>query len=191
MSSATLDTQHVEHATRRWLNDFIIAHNVCPFAHKVASEQRIKFSVSDATQADHLLQELNDELNALSEKEDIDTTLLIHPNTLTDFFEFNDFLATVDDLLDALDLHGVFQIASFHPDYQFAGTEFDDAENFTNRSPFPTLHILREDSVSLAVDAHPNPDGIPDDNIERMRAIGAPALRDMIQQHLTAPTDDT
>ena len=144
--------------------------------------QTIRFTVSSADSEEALLAELQAELMHLEAEPGIETTLLIHPSILTQFGDYNEFLDVADGLLAVLDLEGVYQIASFHPDYQFADTEPNDAENYTNRSPFPMLHLLREASVEAAIDRHPDPEGIPERNIALMRELGVSALRQRLSR---------
>jgi len=157
--------------TKRWIAEFVIGLNLCPFARRVFDSDRIRYVVSDAASDDTLLAVLRDELLALRDapREHVETTILIHPHVLTDFFEYNEFLTEAERALRRLKLNGVIQIASFHPQYQFEGTEPDAPENGTNRSPFPMLHLLREASVT-EVSNHPETLlGIPERNIETMR----------------------
>ena len=144
--------------TVRWLERAVIGLNLCPFAKGVHGKGQIHYVVSSATEGAQLLQELGDELKALAEisPEERDTTLLIAPACFPDFLDFNDFLELADQLLNALDLEGILQIASFHPAFQFGGTTVDDVTNCTNRAPYPTLHLLREDSIDRAVAAFPD-----------------------------------
>jgi hypothetical protein len=130
--------------------------------------------VSEATSVEQLLEDLAKELEFLAEvsREKTDTTLLIHPNVLNDFLDYNDFLELADQLLEDLDLDGELQIASFHPQYQFAGTDIDDITNFTNRSPYPTLHLIREDSIDEAVKAFPEAEAIFETNMQTMEKLG-------------------
>ena len=113
----------------------------------------------------------------------IETTLIIHPKVLEDFVEYNDFLDEIDSFLNREDYIGIYQVATFHPNYQFAGTQLDDAENYTNRSPFPLLHLLREKSVEKALASYPNPERIPERNISLMNKIGAKTLQDQLKYH--------
>ncbi len=161
-------------ATRHWLAHAVIGLNLCPFAKAVQAKQQIRYVVSDATDAQALLADLVQELKTLrsADPEQIDTTLLIHPGVLSDFLDYNDFLDIADSALDGLGLVGEIQVASFHPDYQFDGTRRDDIENFSNRSPYPTLHLLREASVEKAVQAFPDAANIYQCNIETLRALG-------------------
>jgi len=161
-------------ATQRWLEKAVIGLNLCPFAKAVHVKKQIRYVVSVATTPEALLEELMNELRTLqdADPEKIDTTLLIHPYVLTDFLDFNDFLDTVDLAVAEPEFNDEFQVASLHPQYQFAGTAPDDIENYTNRSPYPTLHLLREPSVDRAVAAFPDADQIVDNNIETMKKLG-------------------
>jgi uncharacterized protein len=168
--------------TRRWLERAVIGLNLCPFAKAVVAKQQVRFVLSDATTPEALLAELGEELLRLRDTpaEQVDTTLLIHPQVLGDFLDYNDFLDDADALVEELALDGVLQVASFHPDYQFAGSAPDDVENFTNRAPYPILHLLREDSVARAVAAFPDPDAIVERNIETLRTIGADGWKKLL-----------
>jgi hypothetical protein len=161
-------------ATQDWLDKAVIGLNLCPFAKAVRVKNQIRFAVSDASDAEALLHDLADELELLvnADPQQIDTTVLIHPRALADFLDFNDFLGVADDLLEERELDGVLQIASFHPQYQFAGTTPDDIENYTNRSPYPILHLLREDSIERAVEAFPDAADIYESNMARLRKLG-------------------
>jgi hypothetical protein len=161
-------------ATRAWLERDVIGLNLCPFAAAVHEAGQIRYVVSDAQTPlalrDHLIDEILF-LNA-ADARDVDTILLIHPRVLGDFEEFNDFLDIADDTVRQLGLNGDIQIASFHPQYRFAETTPDDVTNRTNRSPYPTLHLLRESSVERAVTEHPDVEEISRRNIETMRRLG-------------------
>jgi hypothetical protein len=161
-------------ATRRWVERAVIGLALCPFAEHVYLTDRVRFHVSEQRSAAGLLQDLRSELRHLHQADarQCETTLLIHPWVLTDFAEFNDFLQIVDTAVAELGLEGEIQVASFHPRYQFAGTRPDDIENHTNRSPYPTLHLLREESVERALAAVPDPASIYENNIRRLRELG-------------------
>lgn len=167
-------------ATRKWVEDVVVGYNLCPFAKRELVRNRVRFVVSDAATEDELLQALHSELQRLDDEPEIETTLLIHPDVLQDFRLYNEFLDAADGLLAYLDMEGVYQIASFHPDYQFAETEPDAAENYTNRSPFPMLHLLREASLEAAIDSYPDVDEIPQRNIELMDKLGADKMRNTL-----------
>ncbi len=166
--------EEVVQATRNWLEQAVIGLNLCPFAKSVHIKEQIRYVVSRATTTEELLQDLLAELELLAEAnpEKIDTTLLIHPLVMQDFLDYNDFLDVADASLEELDLDGILQIASFHPHYQFEDTELDDIDNFTNRSPFPTLHLLREESIDKAVEAFPDAEEIYERNIKTLRELG-------------------
>ena len=161
-------------STQNWLEKAVIGLNLCPFAKAVQIKKQIRYFVSEARTPEALLQDLINELEVLAEAnpENIETTLLIHPYVLTDFLDYNEFLDVADEALDDADLDGILQVASFHPNYQFAQTEVNDVENFTNRSPFPTLHLLREESIDAAVQAFPEADAIYEKNMQTLRALG-------------------
>ncbi len=160
--------------TRQWLVKAVIGLDLCPFARAVHAGNRIRYVVSAARTPEALLEELAVELRFLegADPRECETTLIIHPYVLEDFLEYNDFLDLADDLVEALEFDGVLQVASFHPGYQFAETEPDDIENFTNRSPYPTLHVLREASVDRALEAFPEPSEIFERNMRTLRHLG-------------------
>lgn len=160
--------------TCQWLEQAVIGLNLCPFAKAVHTKGQIRWVESSARNAHALMAELVHELQLLAaaDPDAIDTTLLVHPQVLGDFRDYNDFLDLADAALEELGLDGVLQIASFHPQYQFAGTAPDDVENLSNRSPHPTLHLLREESVERAVAAFPQAETIYEKNIETLRALG-------------------
>jgi len=174
LPAASFDSETVVQDTVRWLERAVIALNLCPFAKGVHTKGQIHYVVSPATDGRELLQDLQRELEALAEisPEKRDTTLLMAPACLEDFLDFNDFLEVVDELIDALDLGGILQVASFHPQFQFAGTEAGDVTNCTNRAPYPTLHLLREDSIDRAVEAFPEAEEIFERNIEVLEKLG-------------------
>ena len=161
-------------ATTTWLERAVIGLNLCPFAKAVHVKRQIRYVVSMATTPEALADELVRELEYLAEAnaEVVDTTLLIHPNVLQDFLDFNDFLEVADGIVDELELDGILQVASFHPQFQFENTELDDISNYTNRSPYPTLHLLREDSVERAVAAFPEELEIASANIATLEKLG-------------------
>lgn len=164
----------VEADMRRWLNRAVIGLNLCPFAKAVQVKGLIHYAVSQAREPAALLTDLRAELQALLVQDPTvrDTTLLIAPNCLSDFIEFNRLLVQARRVLRALRLQGVVQIASFHPDYRFAGTAADDITNFTNRAPYPTLHLLRESSIDRAVAAVPDAQAIFGHNMRTLEQLG-------------------
>jgi hypothetical protein len=166
-------------ATREWLLKAVIGLNLCPFAKAPHVKNQIRYVVSEATTPEALQAELLRELQFLADvdPEQVDTTLLIHPHVLQDFLDYNDFLDVADETVRHADLDGVLQVASFHPDYQFGGTEADDIDNFTNRSPFPTLHLIREASIDRAVEAFPEAEMIYERNMATLRGLGLEGWR--------------
>jgi len=160
--------------TRAWLTQIVIGLELCPFAKPVHVKGQIRYRVSDAESPEALLEELLAELRVLSEAdpEAIDTTLLVHPRVLTDFLDYNDFLAVTEVALEELELDGVLQVASFHPDYQYEGNGVDDPANCVTRSPYPLLHLLREASVDRAVAVFPDASEIVNKNIATLNALG-------------------
>ena len=170
-ATAILDTQ-------RWLERAVIGLNLCPFAKAVHVKGLIHYAVSEATTPAELLIDLKNELNSLANMGvsgvsiAYDTTLLIAPYCLHDFLDFNDFLGKADKIIAKMKHEGIIQLANFHPQYQFAGTEPDDITNFTNRAPYPTLHLLRESSIDQAVEAFPEAEAIFEVNIATMKRLG-------------------
>jgi hypothetical protein len=166
----TETAEEIVAATREWLEKAVI--DLCPFARAIRNQ--VRYAVSPAETPADLLADLMDELRTLAaaDPSDVETTLLIHPWVLADFLEYNDFLEVAEAAVDELGLEGEIQVASFHPRYQFAGTAPDDVENYTNRSPYPTLHLLREASVERAVESVSDPAEIYEKNIETLRRLG-------------------
>jgi len=166
----------------------VIGLNLCPFARRVFEGGKIRYAVSDAEDAGRLLAELTGEVNALTSSQAVETTLLIHPLVLGAFLDYNDFLGAADRLIDSLGQRGVIQLASFHPDYRFAGAAPGAAENYTNRSPYPMLHLLREDSISAVVAAPGDLREIPRRNVETLRRLGREQILEMLKD-LPRPGD--
>lgn len=169
-----MTNEQVLDKTRHWLEKAVIGLNLCPFAKAVYVKNQVRLVVSKARHADDLLEELDRELDLLvaTPASEIDTTLLIHPTLFEDFLDFNDFLEVAEGVVDEHGLEGVIQLASFHPRFQFDGTEVDDISNYTNRAPFAILHLLREDSVERAVQAFPQADAIFETNIATLEKLG-------------------
>ena len=167
--------------TVRWLEKAVIGLNLCPFAKSVHVKGQIHYVVSQATDAEGVAMDLHRELEALAEisPEKRDTTLLILPHALQDFLDFNDFTALADDIVEELDLGGILQVASFHPLFQFEGTDVDDVTNCTNRAPYPILHLLREDSIDKAVEAFPEAEMIYERNMQVLEQMGIEGWLDL------------
>ena len=160
--------------TRAWMRRAVIGLNLCPFARAVDVKDQIRYVFSEATDAETLLATLVVELQRLADTEPelVDTTMLIHPRVFADFEDFNDFLELADAAVEDLNLDGILQVTSFHPQFQFADTEFGDITNATNRSPYPTLHLLREESVDRAVAAFPEAEAIFERNMATLEKLG-------------------
>lgn len=156
---------------RGWIEKAVIGLNLCPFAKPVYTQGRVNFVVSESRNVDALMLDLYQQCQCLIDTPEFETTLLIIPHQLQRFDDFNQTLDLADALIEAYEWVGVFQIASFHPLYQFNNTEIDDRENWTNRSPYPVLHILRESSVTQAMSAHPDSSRIPETNLQTLRAM--------------------
>ncbi len=176
MSASPEDPSITE--TRAWIERVVIGLKLCPFAPAPALKGTIRYAMSEAETTEALLEDLATELQRLVDvpPEQIETTVLIHPGVLQDFADFNDFLDIADEALQTMGLEGEIQIASFHPQYQFAGTGFDDIGNETNRSPYPTLHLLREESVARAVDAFGDTGSISASNLATLEKLGPDGL---------------
>ena len=168
-SNTELITREVED----WLNDVVIGLNLCPFAAKPMRNRQIKTFVSYAETEETLLQDILEQLLELesTSSEKIDTTLVVVPNMLSDFYDYNLFIDWIEALLRQQNWQSIFQLATFHPNYCFGGTDPEDAENLTNRSPYPIFHLLREDSMEKVLKHYPDPESIPDKNIERVESL--------------------
>ncbi|MBN3792268.1 DUF1415 domain-containing protein [Burkholderia sp. Ac-20353] len=187
---ATHDCAHddILAATRHWLARAVIGLNLCPFAKSVYVKDQVRYAISEATTLEDALADLETELRLLeaADPQQVDTTLVIYPHAFADFVDYNDALFFAERLVSQLKLDGVLQIASFHPDYQFEGSAPDDIENYTNRAPYPILHLLREDSIARAADAFPDASAIYEKNQETLRRLGHDGWRDWMSR----PGDD-
>jgi uncharacterized protein len=168
------DDAEIVAATERWLERAVIGLNLCPFAKAVHVKKQIRYVVSPATTPEALLEQLMEELQTLSDTDpaEVDTTLLIHPFVLTDFLDYNEFLDVADAAVELHVFDGELQVASFHPQYQFADTDINDIGNYTHRAPYPILHLLREESIDRAVEAFPEAAEIFEKNMETMEKLG-------------------
>ena len=168
-----MSIQKIEQDVQQWLEDVVIGLNLCPFAAKPNRNKQIKIFVSEATTEEVLLEDVLQELMNLDSKtaEELETTLVAIPNMLQDFMDYNFFLDWVDALIKQQEWEGIYQIATFHPDYCFGGADPEDDENLTNRSPYPVLHLIREESMEKVLKHYPNPEAIPDTNIARVEAL--------------------
>ena len=168
-----MDKQAVIEHTRRWISSIVIGLNLCPFAQRIFAAGKIRYAVSEARDEKTLFNDLSDELKLLASSpiEAIETTLLIHPHVFADFLDYNDFVGVAEELIEELDLLGIVQIASFHPQYLFAADP-DAAENYTNRSPYPMLHLLREESITAVAGDPAELLAIPPRNIKTLQSLG-------------------
>lgn len=189
-TAACIDDEQVICAVRNWVETFVVGMNLCPFAKRELVKNRVRFVCSAATTQAQLLLALQTELELLDAEPAVETTVLIHPAVLGDFYDFNDFLDLADRLLVEMQLEGIYQIASFHPDYQFAGTLAGDAENYTNRAPYPVLHLLREESLEQVIADYPDVNDIPERNIALMNKLGAEQLQQLLQS-CSQPDDNS
>lgn len=180
------DSASVIAQTRCWLESVIIALNFCPFAKREHVRDSIRYQLSEAIDLATALQAVSDELQHLDQQPQTETTLLIFPRGFAEFNDFLELIEMADQLIDQLGYRSTYQLAHFHPDYCFAGSNDEDAANYTNRSPWPTLHLLREASLQRAIDAYPDTSQIPDNNINKARELGKPALQARLQQCLAA-----
>ncbi|MUK50539.1 DUF1415 family protein [Aliivibrio fischeri] len=173
MNPVSMNIQKIEQEVQQWLEDVVIGLNLCPFAAKPNRNKQIKIFVSEATTEEALLEDILQELMNLDSKtaEELETTLVAIPNMLQDFMDYNFFLDWVDALIKQQEWEGIYQIATFHPDYCFGGAEPEDDENLTNRSPYPVLHLIREESMEKVLKHYPNPEAIPDTNIARVEEL--------------------
>ena len=176
--------EEIIQAVRQWVETFVVGMNLCPFAKRELVKNRVRFVTTAATTAEQLLQVLQTELELLNADPSVETTLLIHPAVLQDFYDFNDFLDCAASLLVDMELEGIYQVASFHPDYQFGGTRPGDAENYTNRAPYPVLHLLREESLERVIADYPDVDDIPERNIALMNRLGQDKLEALLKSCL-------
>ena len=178
------DDKTVIAETRAWVDRAVIGLNLCPFAKAPQVKGLVRYVLSTATDPAALLADLIKELERLAESPPttLETTLLIHPGVLGDFADYNDFLDVADSTVEELDLDGILQVASFHPDYQFDGSAPDDIGNATNRSPYPTLHLLREESLDRAVEAFPEAEMIYQTNIATLEKLGSAGWAALQQQ---------
>lgn len=173
-----MNNSNIISQTKSWIEQFVIGYNLCPFAAQPFHQDRIKYVLVGGEEVEPLVETVFQECIHLQDTDpmEVETTILIHPGILTDFEDYLAVLGQMQDDLEELQLEGVVQLATFHPDYQFAGTNQNDPENFTNRSPYPMIHILREESVEKAINSHSDTENIPLENIKTMNGIGREAL---------------
>ena len=190
MSNKNLDDPRIIEQTKKWVNTVIIAHNYCPFAKREVEKGSVRYNVVHETEFNSLLKDVMQECVWLDQNADTETTLIIFPSNLNDFNSFLDCLVLAEDLLIAQGYEGVYQIASFHPNYCFQGAELNDPANFTNRSPYPMFHLIREASVEAAIEKHPDADSIPERNIEYARQQGLDNMEALLKQSMELDESD-
>ena len=166
---------------KHWLETVVVGLDLCPFARKALLDSKVHFAVAWSQRRELLLERLAEEIHHLDEHPEIQTTLLIHPRALLNFEKYNQFLDLVDELLERMDKEGVYQVASFHPQYAFEDVDIRDPANYSNRSPYPILHLLREDDVEAAIASHPDIDSVPQKNIRVLREMGEQKLLKLLE----------
>ncbi len=182
MTNLNTDDQRIITQTKKWLESVIIAHNYCPFAKREFDKGTIRYRVIHETEFNSLLESVIQECVWLDQNKDTETTLIILPSNLSNFNSFLDCLGLAEDLLISQGYEGTYQLASFHPDYCFQGAEDNDPANYTNRSPYPMFHLIRESSVQAAVENHPDADAIPGRNIEYAQQQGLEKMKALFEQ---------
>ena len=174
----------VERKTLAWVKDFVVGLNLCPFARPLLASEALRVTVCEANDDEGVAAALLNEIQLIQKasESEVATTLVVFPNALQGFDGYLAFLDGAQQLLEEMGLLGVLQLASFHPDYQFAGEPIDAASHFTNRAPFPMIHLLREDMVTWALETYPNPEQIPERNIQRLEGLGRERLQQMLNE---------
>ena len=180
-TSAHIADDTVETSVKFWIEKVIVGLNFCPFAKKVMERNTLRYAIFPATQVKDALSHLLKELTLLDQLQDIQTTLLIFPQGFSNFDDFLDMLGLANTLIEQGGYGGIYQLASFHPDYCFDGEEQNDPANYTNRSPFPILHILRENSVETVLEHYPQPESIPENNIAKARELGLSFFKTLLE----------
>lgn len=180
------NNQHITEQTKKWVNSVIVAHNYCPFAKREVDRGSVRYQVVTETQTDDLLKSVIQECIWLDQNTETETSLIIFPSGLSQFDAFLDTLTLAEDLLHAQGYEGVYQIASFHPEYCFQGSNEDDAANYTNRSPYPMFHLIREESLQKAIGNHPNPESIPERNVEFAREQGLDTMKKLLKECMSS-----
>lgn len=180
---SVMNTEGYQEETRKWVQEFVVGLSLCPFASAPMRAGLVHIAVSEATDLTGLAADLARETEDLLDRSraERETSLLVVPHMLQDFDEFLDFLADMEPLWEEANLDGILQLVSFHPDYRFADAPANDPANATNRSPYPMLHLLREDSITEVLETHPDPDGIPQRNIALLRRMGEEGIRQVMK----------
>ena len=170
--------------TKQWVEQIVVGLNLCPFAKVPFNKNLIRYVLFEGTDMESLIHLVISELETLTKTSstEIETTLLVTPNVLQEFEEYLDLFHLLNDVLEKLNLEGILQIASFHPNYLFEGSNLYDVENFTNRSPYPMFHLIRENSIEKAVESYKNPEEIPEKNMETMRYLGLEKIKTILNE---------
>jgi len=176
-----MQTTKIIKQTEKWLSSFIINYTICPFAKREHDQARIHYAIVESTSLEHCLESVISECQRLNSEANIETSLIIFPNTFSDFDDYLDFLNLAESLLIDLRYEGIYQLASFHPNYCFEGEADSDPANYTNRSPYPMLHLIREHSLEKALASYPHPEKIPERNIVLTRQLGLEKLQTILQ----------
>ncbi|MBR7889887.1 DUF1415 domain-containing protein [Marinomonas sp. A79] len=185
-----LSDELVTTQTMKWVKEFIVAFNVCPFAHREVEKDSVRCTVLRSKKMDVALEELMTEIQWLDEHPETETTLLVFPTLFSDFHRYLDFVDTAEDLMAEQGCEGIYQLATFHPNYCFAGAEADDVSNYTNRSPYPMLHLLREASLDKAIEFYGDTTEIPSQNITKMESLGKPTLDEVFSGCMRVNIDE-
>ena len=175
-----MDNSAIQTTVKNWVDKFIIAHNICPFARKEMLDNKMRYLITDHIKTEESLQTLIKECQFLDVNEDLKTSLIIFKQGVDDFAAFLDLLEYANDILIAQDYEGVYQLASFHPQYQFDNTAPEDAENFSNKAPYPIFHLIREIGIEEALKSYDKPENIPKNNIKKMNAMGTETLQKIL-----------
>jgi len=181
IENTIMQTEKIIKQTEKWLTSFIINYNICPFAKREHDQAKIRYTVIESSELEHCLESMINECQLLDAESNIETSLIIFPNTFKSFDEYLDFLNIAESLLIDQQYEGIYQLASFHPDYCFEGETASDPANYTNRSPYPMLHLIRELSLEKALDSYPHPEKIPERNILLTRQLGQEKLKAILQ----------
>ncbi len=177
--------QRIQKRIQQWLEELVIGLNLCPFAFKVVQQNTLRYHICDSKATEEILKHLAQEFHILDQDKTVSTSLLVIPNAFESFYDFLDLIDLANELLLTLNYEGVYQLAHFHPKYTFADTLAHEAENYTNRSPYPCLHLIREDEMEKVLENYPNPESIPENNIAKMNEVGSEKLRLFLQSLMT------
>ncbi|MEL0636361.1 DUF1415 domain-containing protein [Marinomonas sp. TI.3.20] len=182
-----LSDELVTTQTIKWVNDFIVGLNICPFAKREMERESVRFVVVRSKKSQVALEELMSEVHWLDEHPETETTIIVFPTLFSDFYRYLDFVDLAENIMFEQECEGVYQLATFHPNYCFSGAEPEDVSNYTNRSPYPMLHLLREASVEKAIEFYGDTDAIPERNIDVMEEMGKESLEKILSNSMQTP----